>query len=181
MTKSAARRAEKAKAKLQARLAREPLVLKFEYDVGVLRAIGPVINTDIGVTESHARALMAAGQPIPPRVNCRFLIDTGADATVVKHEIAERAGLKLINANSPLHGVGVDTTGRTYIGRILFGLPSAISPGAIHGIFVDTQVLAATLPTDLIDGLIGRDVLAHFDFAYDGKTGRVSLKCHRPE
>lgn len=132
------------------------------------------------ITPAHRDALVQAGEPIPPKVNCRFLIDTGSDATVVKHEFAEKAGLKLINASDPIHGVGVDTTGRVYIGRIAFGLKSKISEHSIHQIFVDTQVRSANLATDRIDGLIGRDVLRHFVLLCDGRTGQVRMRYHRP-
>jgi predicted aspartyl protease len=109
------------------------------------------------------------------------LIDTGADGCVVKHEFAERAGLKLINDNFPLHGVGIDTTGKAYMGRILFGRQSRVVAGVMQWMFVDTQVVSGNLASDLFDGLIGRDVLQHFQLSYDGKTGVVRMKYHRPE
>jgi len=180
MTSSAARREKAAKEKLQRKLDREQLVLEFDYEPGILQALGPIITTDLTITPAHRDALVQAGQPVPPKVSCRFLIDTGSDGTVVKHEFAEQAGLKLINASDPLHGVGVDTTGRVYIGRIAFGLRSKISGGSIHAIFVDTQVRSANLETDRIDGLIGRDVLRHFLLSCDGRTGQVRMTYHRP-
>ena len=88
-------------------------------------------------------------------------------------------GLKLINSSDPIHGVGVDATGRVYIGRIVFGLRSKITD-AIHEIFIDTQIRSANLQTDRIDGLIGRDVLTHFALSCDGRTGQVRMKYHRP-
>ena len=180
MTSSAARRAKAAQEKLQRKLERETLVLEFDYDPGVLQVQGPIINTDLTITPAHRDALVQAGQPIPPEVRCRFLIDTGSDGTVVKHEFAEQAGLKLINASDPLHGVGIDTTGRVYIGRIVFTLRSRISDAGLHRIFIDTQVRSAKLETDRIDGLIGRDVLRHFVLLCDGRTGQVRMKYHRP-
>lgn len=179
MTSSAARRAKAARENLQRKLEREPLVLEFNYDPNVLQVLGPIITTELTITPAHRDALVQAGQPIPPTISCRFLIDTGADGTIVKHEFAEQAGLKLINASAPLHGVGVDTTGRVYIGRIVFGLRSKISD-AVHQIFIDTQIASANLKIDRIDGLIGRDVLRHFVLSCDGRTGQVRMKYHRP-
>ncbi|MBI3031334.1 MAG: retropepsin-like domain-containing protein, partial [Candidatus Rokubacteria bacterium] len=164
----------------QRKIEREPLVLEFDYIPDALQAFGPIINTDLTITPTHRKALEEAGQPIPPNVNCRFLIDTGSDGTIVKHQFAEQAGLKLINASVPLHGVGVDTTGRVYIGRIVFGLRSRISDAVQHQIFIDTQIRSARLETDRIDGLIGRDVLRHFVLSCDGRTGQVRMKYHRP-
>jgi hypothetical protein len=47
--------------------------------------------------------------------------------------------------------------------------------------WVDTQVMAGNLKTGVIDGVIGRDVLQHFELTYDGKTGRVRMKYYRPD
>src|SRR2546425_3086764 len=186
MSGSASRRERAAKAKqeraqerLARRLEKEDIVLAFDYDPRALGYHGPVINTDLTITDAQAQALASAGQRVPDPVRCRFLIDTGADGTVVKHEFAERAGLKIINDNLPLHGVGVDTTGKAYMGRILFTTKSKFA-GASHPMYVDTQVMGATLESDLIDGLIGRDVLMHFQLTYDGRTGAVRMKYYRP-
>ena len=52
--------------------------------------------------------------------------------------------------------------------------------GVQHQMYVDTQVLSGDLKTNVIDGLIGRDVLQHFAMTYDGRSGRVTLRYHRP-
>lgn len=180
MSSSAARRAKAQQEKLQRQLEREPLVFEFNYDPRVLQGLGPIINTDLTINAAHRDALQQAGQTIPPPVRCRFLIDTGSDATVVKHEFADKAGLKLINASDPLHEVGVDTTGRVYIGCILLTLESRVAQGTMHSIFVDTQVRSGNLASDRIDGLIGRDVLSHFTLICDGHSGQVKMRYHRP-
>jgi predicted aspartyl protease len=179
MVSSTSRRAKAAQEKLKRKLEREPLVLEFDYVPDALQALGPIITTDLTITPAYKTALEQAGQPVPAPVRCRFLIDTGSDGTVVRHEVAEQAGLKLINASAPLHGVGVDTTGRVYMGRIVFGLHSKITD-AVHAITVDTQVRSGGLQTDRIEGLIGRDVLRHFVLSCDGKTGQVRMRYHRP-
>jgi predicted aspartyl protease len=182
LSSSAGRRAKAQKEKLQRKLDREPLVFEFDYkNPIVLQGLGPIINTDLTINSAHREALAQAGQAIPPPVRCRFLIDTGADGTVVKHEFADKAGLKLINASHPLHGVGVDTTGRVYIGRIVFSLESKIAQDTRHTIFIDTQIQSANLASDRIDGLIGRDVLRHFTLTFDGHSGQVKMRYHRPD
>lgn len=167
--------------KNQRKLEREVVVLAFDYQPGALQYHGPIINTDLTITDTHREALVRAGQPVPAPVRCRFLIDTGAHGTVVKHEFAERAGLKLVSDNVPLSGVGVDTTGKAYMGRILFAAESKVVAGARHGIAIDTTIMAGQLDTDLLDGLIGRDVLQYFALSYDGKTGKVTMRYHKPE
>jgi hypothetical protein len=180
VSSSAARRQAAAERKAAKKLDREEIILEFDFGPGVLAYHGPIITTNLTITQAHQDALVAAGHPVPARVPCRFLIDTGADGCVVKHDFATRAGLKLINANAPLHGVGVDTTGKAYMGRVLFGTHSKVVAGAQHLMSVDTQVMAGDLKTTQFDGLIGRDVLKHFRLTYDGKTGRVTMRYHRP-
>jgi hypothetical protein len=142
---------------------------------GHLLASGPVINTDVGVAEEHAKALLAAGLPVPAPVHARFLLDTGAGRSMVRHDIAQRAGLKLINDSQPIKGIGVDTTGRVYLGSIRFGFTSKRQPGAQFGIMVNAEIASGQLPFADIDGLIGRDVLNHFRLIYDGQAGRITL------
>ena len=180
MASSASRKQRAAEEKLQRKLSREAIVLEFDFQAGPLKFLGPIITTSLTITKAHEDALKQADQPVPPPVACRFLIDTGADGCVVKHEFAIRAGLKLINDNAPLHGVGVDTTGKAYMGRVLFGTDSRIVAGAQHFVYVDTQVISGNLETPHLDGLIGRDVLEHFTLTYDGKSGRVTMRYHGP-
>src|SRR5450759_2015902 len=120
MSSSAARRERAAKDQAERKLNRETIILEFDFQAGSLRYHGPIITTALTITQAHADALVASGASIPPPVSCRFLLDTGADGCVVKHDFAVQAGLKLINANAPLRGVGVDTTGKAYMGRVVF-------------------------------------------------------------
>lgn len=89
-----------------------------KFDPNALQAYGPIINVDIELADPHKKTLKESGQPIPAPVTCRLLIDTGATRSMVRHEIAQKAGLALINSSAPIHGIGVDTTGKTYFGRI---------------------------------------------------------------
>jgi hypothetical protein len=180
MTSSDGRRQRKAQEKLKRKAEQEDLVLEFNFSPGGLLYHGPIIETDIGITQAHEEALTRAMLPLPNRVRCRLLVDTGADTCMIKHEFAERAGLKLIMANAPIHGVGVDTSGKIYMGRILFGINSKAAPGIMHQIAIDTQIMSGTLPSDKLDGLIGRDVLSHFDMRYYGREGRLTMKYLRP-
>jgi len=183
VTSSANRKQRKAEEKALRKADRETPILEFDYDPAALAYQGPIINTDLTITDAHKDELVQAGQPVPPPVRCRFLIDTGADGSLVWHDFAIRAGLKLINDSSPLGGIGVDTTGRTYMGRIVFAVPSRTASGLMHSVAVDTQIAAATPHSPevaaRIDGLIGRDVLQHCDLSYNGKTGKLIMKILR--
>jgi hypothetical protein len=169
-----ARKEQARQEKLHRKASKETPVMEFEFGPG-LSFHGPIINTTLTITEEHREALNRAGLPVPAPVICRFLIDTGADVCVVKHQFAQDAGLKLINASAPLHGVGIDTTGRMYMGRIAFACASRI-PGIQHQFAVDTQVQSGDLQAGLIDGVIGRNVLQSFEMIYNGLTGKVVMK-----
>lgn len=170
------RKERRAAKSVQKKAAREEPFMEFAFGPAFLHAAGPVIETFICTTEAHRAQLAAQGLPAPNPVRCRFLIDTGADGTTVKHNIAEAAGLKLLATGVPIHGVGIDTSGRTYLGRILFVTQSRLHSGVRHETWVDTEITSAALNTDAIDGLIGRDVLQYFDLRYNGKTGIVTLR-----
>lgn len=176
MSSSDARKLRKTHMKIRRKAAQEDIIIDFDFTAGSFHFHSPIITTDIGISKAHAYALNAAGLPALPKVQYRFLIDTGADGYLVKHKIAERAGLKLINSNQQIHGIGVDTTGKIYMGAVFFGFPSKITPGIVHNIEINTQIMSGTLQSDNFDGLLGRDVLSKFEMRYNGKTGRVTMK-----
>jgi hypothetical protein len=161
---------------IERQVARERPSMEFAFGPLALQGGGPVLITDLHVTQSHQDALHNEGRPIPNPVRCKLLLDTGADICMVKHEIAEQAGFRLLNANAPMHGVGVDTTGRRYMGRILFTFPSRISGvAANHTIWLDATIASGNFApgiADRIDGVIGRDVLRHFEMHYNGPAGQ---------
>ena len=159
----------------------ESPTLEFRFPTAYLAQWGPIINTHLSITDSHAQFLAQKGLPVPAPVSCRFLVDTGAHGSAVKHTFAIQAGLKLINDNAPIHGVGVDLTGKIYVGRIQFGAPSKRVKGAQHSMWVDAQIASGTLQdSTTIDGLIGRDVLQHFDLRVNGRTGEMTMRYLKP-
>ena len=175
MSSSQSRKDKARQEKLHRKASQETPVMEFAFGP-TLSFHGPIINTALTISEEHREALKKAGLPVPDPVICRFLIDTGADVCVVKHEFAINAGLKLINASAPLHGVGIDTTGKMYMGRIAFACDSRISPDIQHQFAIDTQIQSGDLNTDRIDGLIGRNVLQSFEMNYNGLTGKVVMR-----
>ena len=151
-------------------------VLQFNFNPESLLVNGPIIEANIGITPEYGRALQKEGKKVPEEIPCRFLIDTGADSCLVRHELALQAGLQLISAEAPIHGVGVDITGRSYLGLVWFEVPIQRVIETFHRISIKTEIVGATLPYEHIDGLFGRDILQYFDLRYNGKTGKVTLK-----
>ena len=83
MSSSASRREKAAREKMHRKLERERLILEFDFHPGALQAVGPIITTGLALAPAHRHALEQAGLAVPPPINCRFLIDTGSDGTVV--------------------------------------------------------------------------------------------------
>lgn len=176
MNRKDRRKKEKERKRIEKKLDTENPKMTFNYKTNQLAGFGPIINTYITITDSYKEVLKNSGLRIPEPVRCRFLIDTGAHKSLVKHDIAEKAQIKLINIHNSITGVGVDATGKSYIGRILFVCDSVKVPGAKHNIHVDTEISSGTLNNNkIIDGLIGRDVLHYFELTYNGKNGKVTL------
>ena len=155
---------------------------RIQFDPRQLQAYGPIIGANILVASAQAQKLTAEGHPVPPPVPCRLLIDTGATATVVKHEIAEKAGLSLVNASVPAKGIGFDPTGRLYFGRVLVRFDVNHKGQQVSQ---DTwaEVLIQSAKFDdcpHMDGVLGRDVLSFFDMTYSGPTGLLTLRYKGP-
>lgn len=162
--------------KIQQKIDSENPRMDFDFEVGYLSNFGIILNTQISVTESYARVLSHLGKTVPHPVVCRMLVDTGATKSMLKHSFAEQAGLKLISENTPIRGVGVDTTGKTYMGRVQFFTSSKVHQGTQHMMFIDCQIVSGHLNNNpILDGLIGRDVLRFFDLRVNGMTGKVSM------
>jgi hypothetical protein len=136
---------------------------------------GPVIDLSIWVGRVVAHALVASGQAVPPAHTIRALIDTGADRSAV-----HPAALALIG--SPAAGtIRVRRPGSTVASRwvnlhdlrLAFGGVSTVSSRRAWVVIEATAVVPAD-PHVL--ALIGRDMLAHCKFVYNGKSGELVLE-----
>lgn len=155
--------------------------MEFSYDPNALQYFGPLIVTSIAIAENHAKLLQTNNIPIPDPIRCQFLLDTGAEKTVIKEEIALKAGLKLISNNAQVHGVGENQDCKLYFGRIVFASDSKISSDVKHTSWVNTSIIGGHFPQwDKFEGLIGRDVLRFFHFTYNGRNGKFSMQFLKP-
>jgi hypothetical protein len=137
---------------------------------------GPVVDLGIWSARPLAHALVARGRAVPPPQTIRALIDTGADRTAIHPD-----ALALI-ASPPSGTIRVRRPGSTtairrvnlHDVRLAFGGAGA-SPA--RGSWVEAEV-AAVVPADPgVLALIGRDMLAHCQFVYDGPKGELLLVC----
>lgn len=122
------------------------------------------------ITIPNAVATIRGGQR--PFVQINALIDTGAGTTCITKKVVD---------SLDLHSIGSAIFGGAY------GHPDERNLYCIsftfHGSGVqisDIQVSEADLHNSPFDMLVGRDVLTHCHFSYDGYTGRVVLDVPSP-
>ena len=122
-----------------------------------------------------AEYLRKANQPIPNPVQGFALIDTGASISSADSSVFTRLG---INQNGIAH---VGTAGGaqqqfTYPARVSF--PGTPLPGFDHARMLGCNLAGLGLPGNpngQLIVLIGRDILQHFVFVYNGTAGFWSI------
>jgi Aspartyl protease/Domain of unknown function (DUF4124) len=96
-----------------------------------------------------------------------LLLDTGSDRTVIAPAAASRAGIDTASG-SPIRISGV--TGSA--GATLVPVPLLEVAGARLG---PLSVVVHAMPSESVDGLLGRDVLDAFTVTFDAAAGQVRL------
>jgi hypothetical protein len=130
-----------------------------------LRATGPTIDIRVAVPQQLERVLRRDGAPVPRPRRVSALVDTGAHSTVISPAVVRDLGLH------PVDRVAVETTGQQrqharYRVRCLF---------PPNDFVVDLYAIELDITSRYIEGLVGRDVLAHADLVYEGRFNRWSL------
>jgi hypothetical protein len=128
---------------------------------------GPVIDLQVGVTAAYAAALAGAGLPLPNFKTARMLIDTGASHTCLDPDIIAPLGIAP-KGTMPIHtpstqGTAVEVA--QYDVRLVM-----FSPAQGPRWFDAVAVSACAFAGQGIDGLLGRDILAHCTFFYNGEA-----------
>ena len=100
-------------------------------------------------------------------VPVRLMLDTGAERTLITHAALARAGIDL-SAGTPVQIRGV--TGDA--AATLVSIPRLDIAGTRIG---PLPVIAHTLASPNIDGLLGRDVLDGFTVTVDAAASRATL------
>ena len=138
-----------------------------------LTPLGPLLDIQVGVSQSRAEALKRESKPVPSGLKIRALIDTGASCSCVDEQVINDLGL------TPTGSVPIFTpsTGTTpcnkdqYDISILISFPFAsISRG-----FPICPVVSANLAPQGYQALIGRDLLSTSLLVYNGQEGIFTL------
>lgn len=136
-----------------------------------LTAEGPIIDVLIGVSEPRAAALRAAGQAVPQPIRLRMLLDTGASGTCVQSGLLGPLGL----VQSGQVSLQTPSTGTTPIQCPQFDVSITLLHPDLSFILGVVPIIECQPLGGTIQGLIGRDVLAHCLFLYHGHVRGFSL------
>ncbi len=122
---------------------------------------GPIIIVEI----THPMAVVAkmnAEKKVPPSVRVNALIDTGAGGCIISPKVA--ADLQLIRTGvANITSVQDEQQRPAYFAQIMFHWGKKI------------EVQVAECPIKGFDCIIGRNVLMHWHFTYNGSTGQITI------
>jgi len=131
---------------------------------------GPIVNALVGVSEARRAALTSAGQAIPPLVQIRGLIDTGASCTCVDPSVITALSLPPTGSVSML----TPSTGATPHATAQYDAALIIPPsqaGQLPLVFQTIPIVGSDLKAQGIDALLGRDILSRCVLLYNGGPG----------
>jgi hypothetical protein len=132
----------------------------------------PIVDLLIGVSKPRADALKLAGHPIPPQIPIRALIDTGASCTGIDLTILKTLGVPstgTIPCHTPSTKRDKPHDANQYdIGLVLV---HTLLMRSFHAL----PVIDAKLNHQGIKAIVGRDILSHCLFTYDGQTQNFCL------
>lgn len=110
-------------------------------------------------------ALKTRGEMLPEPVVIQAMVDTGATGTVIRKDIPEKLGIYPVGQQEIATATQERIRSETYMVRLV--LPNRV--------VVEVKAIAAEMPGQPIQCLIGRDVLAHGVLIYIGYVNSFTL------
>lgn len=125
---------------------------------------GPMLDIRIGVSDARAHALRKSGQPVPPPVPIRGLIDTGASSSAVDPSVLTALGIPptgTISVLTPSTGNQPHTCEQYDVEMVLVHPDLSLRMAAL-------PVIGSVLANQGFHALLGRDILEKCLFVYNG-------------
>ena len=119
---------------------------------------GPLVDVLIGPSRILIEKLKQENLKIPQPISVKMLFDTGASGTVIQDGLPQKLGLKPLGQTSILTPSSEDC--RCLIYQLSIAFPNRV--------VTECPVIAAPLKGQIIQGLLGRDILRHGIFIYNG-------------
>jgi hypothetical protein len=135
---------------------------------------GPILDFWVGVSEPRRRLLESKGLPVPPALRLPFIIDTGADTTMVNDQHMRTLGI-------PPRGRRDIVTSSTEAGTPSWCETYDISLMLVRGgddpfVIPALEAFGRPLYGGSIEGMIGRDVLSRLTLVVEGRSNRFRLE-----
>lgn len=135
-----------------------------------LRQIGAFFPIEVHVPPKIAEALSNAGQPVPKGVAGLGLIDTGATLTCISEDVLNNLGLNPFDVVNSGTADGPKQQ-NVYPARIVFPTKGwTLDLNKAVGVNLKGQVIQKDPPEPII-ALLGRNLLEHMIFIYNGPAG----------
>lgn len=141
---------------------------------GPITADGALVSVLVGVSEARRQALLRVGFSVPAPLPVRAVLDTGSFVTLADARAITALGVAPHRRQMFL----TSATGSTPHVRDVYKLSLTLlnDGGAPLAYWPFVDVIPATFPpTDVVQGVIGRDLLATAIFHFDGKGGTFTL------
>ena len=128
---------------------------------------GPVIK--VRIAQAHDSQTSAPDPALEPEaLDVMAIIDTAASATVINVKVAETCALAQTGITAIATPGGV-TEAKEFLASLAFP-DSKMKP------IPTIRLIGSSMPRQQIACVLGRDVLQHWKFTYDGKTGSYEIE-----
>ncbi len=150
---------------------RDPMITITQTDPRALTVLGPLIDIAWRVPVGREAELVAAGKAVPEPVRGQALVDTGASLSLISRDAATRLGLAECGWTNVL------TLGEASRAVLFEARLDLIDDGGNPLASIGLLVPAHDEPVPIVGtvGIVGRDLLRHVRFTYDGPANQITV------
>ena len=141
-------------------------------------ASGLFVDVRIGVSAKRRELLWRSGREVPPHVHATFIIDTGADTTLVDEQHLRSLGLTSDDAVDQVQVLTSESRGLAELCDV-YDIEVLVPNGGQPALEVrPLNAIARPLMSETYGGMLARDVLDRVVLVYDGPRQRFKINYH---
>lgn len=132
-----------------------------------LQDLGPLVRVRFGLHPDHEDLLRESGETVHPPLDALAMVDTGSSVVVLEPGSFGRLGILPTESLWLTSPAGVRQSYPSYVGHLV-----------LQGASGEVSVVARAVELGglgHVGALLGRNVLAHGRFLYDGRSGACAL------